>query len=667
MCGTSNYTNSEEIKAKKKEETQTITDVYIGVFFDGTSNNINRVYMSDVASIPPKYNNIAVTKNNDNIFKSLFCLVKSFNKKHNISDFIQHQKEEKKREFEENKNLRIELNEELATSNSYKLRELKNIGNADAYSQKSLSNIAFLTSLYQGMGRSGNYKMLNVYMEGAGATTFLDDGENNKAGLALGIGVTGCVSIVSRAMLFIYKFLESLSVDYNSVKLHFDVFGFSRGATCARMFSYMVNEEPNSMIRGKEFGLYLQNTKLMQQDGKVIFLEKYKHKIVDFLGLFDTVTSIGMLELPSTDNSFHPNFVKSREGYMVNKLYYKLKGKDVYDDKNRHDIEIKSAYFGIFKYTQMEILNNFHRDNVKNYGLYISDKVKHTLHIGAIDEYRENFAFTNIGLSVPKNAVEVMIPGCHSDIGGGYVGKQSNLVTIKLGKEKSKIEQEDIENKDVTKISYSYPGEDGKYELLSIKGLQKMGWIKIDDKNCNIISNSLTGEYVDVDKIPKDYDKIQFNNVGINGGYSNIPLSMMVNYVEAKLEERQGVFEPLFHKRVKIPDWIKTDMLEKLQKECSEGERYCFCPGAFASSDYQTLRQEILHFTATDELNLGLTNQNLGNLLGANAPYRKKGRLGRLMYMGGKDDGNELYFMNSTDCKFTKINVAIKINNHSIV
>ena len=108
-------------------------------------------------------------------------------------------------------------------------------------------------------------------------------------------------------------------------------------------------------------------------------------------------------------------------------------------------------------------------------------------------------------------------------------------------------------------------------------------------------------------------------------------------------------------------------MLEKLQKECSEGNRYCFCPGNFASSDYQSLRQEFSHFTATDELNLGLTNQNWSNLLGANAPYRKNGLLGRLMYMGGKNDGNGMYFMNSSDCKFTKINVAIKINNCSTV
>lgn len=666
MCRTSNYTNSEEIEAAKKEETQTITDVYIGVFFDGTNNNMNRVYMSDVASISPKYKNIAVTKNNNEIFKSLFCFVKFFGESQNVSDFIQHRKDEKKRETEENQKLRRELNEELATSNSYKLRELKNNNNDNVYSQNSLSNIAFLTSLYQGIGKTGNHKMLNVYMEGAGATTFLDDGEMNIAGLALGIGVTGCVSIVSRAMLFIYNFLESLSVDNNSVKLHFDVFGFSRGATCARMFSCMVNEDSNSMTRGKEFCLYLQNTKLMQQDGKVIFLEKYKHKTVDFLGLFDTVTSIGMLEIPSTDNSFHPKFVESREGYMVNKLYNKLKGKEVYVDKNRQDIEIKSAYFGVLKYTQMEILGNFHRDNVKSYGLYISEKVKHTLHIGAIDEYRENFAFTNIGSKVPKNAVEVMIPGCHSDIGGGYVGKQSNLVTIALGKKISKIKEEDIENNDITKISYSYPGEDGKYKKLSIEELKKIGWIKsIEGEGCNIVSNSLTGEYVD--KEPKDYDKIQFNNVDINGGYSNIPLSMMVNYVEAKLKERQGVFEPLFHKRVEIPDRIDTDMVKKLQEECSEGNRYYFCPGDFASSDYQSLRQEFLHFTATDELNLGLTNQNWSNLLGANAPYRKNGLLGRLMYMGGKDDGNGMYFMNSSDCKFTKINVEIKINNRSIV
>lgn len=675
----SNVTEANTVSTKNKDEFQGIEDIYIGVFFDGTNNNMNKVSSDDVQ----KYKESQKNKNKYIIFKSLFNSITSVaNEQSLLSKFDS----ERKRFTSENYDRELELNQVVASDENYKLNLKENGENT--YEGEKYSNIAFLTSLYNGKSGEGNFKVLNVYMEGAGATAFTDNGKQNNAGLALGIGITGVVAIVSRAMIFITNYLDSLSFskdEKDKLKLHFDVFGFSRGATCARVFSYMVCERASNMIRGREFSLYLNNTKLCE-GGQCEFLKDYKEKnvTVDFLGIYDTVASIGILEIEKKEKIWHPDFVEKRnaegDNYVVNDLYNKMIRRDSNNPNKDKEEESKEQklYWGIMKYSLMEVRNNFHRDNVKNYGLFSPclENVKHTLHIGAIDEYRENFAFTNVGKTVPNNAIEVLIPGCHSDIGGGYVDGNNNLVTLTIKKREKNTgtDEVDVCSKEEVKQEYifskivmSYPGEETKSKTLSIETLKELGWVwEIEEKH-NVVSNSFIGAHAR--SIPKDYDekqdydKIQFWNENIKGGYSNIPLNMMISQVhrELKKDGRTGIFAPLTHPRIQIPKDINTDMVDKLS-ECEEGNRYCFCPSSFNSEDYQRLRRTYLHFTASDELNWGLHgNNNYGNVLGANAPYRKNSTIGRLMYMGGEYDDNSLFFLNSKDCSFKKKEVIIRV------
>ena len=55
------------------------------------------------------------------------------------------------------------------------------------------------------------------------------------------------------------------------------------------------------------------------------------------------------------------------------------------------------------------------------YGLYSPTlaHVLNTCHICALDEFRANFALSDIGKAADDN-IELFLPGCHSDIGGGY-------------------------------------------------------------------------------------------------------------------------------------------------------------------------------------------------------------------------------------------------------
>lgn len=666
MDRSTNFTESKSCTIKEKREQQKIQDIYIGVFFDGTNNNMNRVSTNDVKKrldsesqkdADKEY--ISKKKNNFVIFKSLYNAATSIPNDQTLLSKI---KVDQERMADEDYKREIEINQIVSTSDNFKL-DLNEQGKK-TYKGEKYSNIAFLTSLYKGNSESGNHKVLNVYMEGAGATAFTDNGKSNNVGLALGIGVTGVVAIVSRAMIFINRYLESLSsdIDKDETKIHFDVFGFSRGATCARVFSYMVCKGQNLMERGKEFTLYLKNSNMCDSNGRCKFLEGYKNVVIDFLGIYDTVASIGMLEIRKGDSSWHSKFEKAidcnREDYVVNGLYNTMMKKD--QNESLDEASEQRIYLGLMKYSLMEVRNNFHKENSKNYGLFsphFIDKIKNVLHIGAIDEFRENFAFTNIGSEVPDNAIEVLIPGCHSDIGGGYVDGDKNLVTLALGVKYSERLKLRKNGKVYSRISMSYPGESTQSDFLSIEALKKLGWIWIDDNKSNIVSNSVTGMHSS--SIPEDYDKVQFWNEGISEGYSNIPLEMMVTHVKNKIKDRSGVFSPLTHPRVKIPDRIHTDMVEKLTK-CATGARYCFYPDNQA--DYQVLRRTYLHFTASDELNWGIHKNNYGNILDANAPYRKEGTIGRLMYMGGEGDDNSLYFLNSTDCNFKRVGVKIKVS-----
>ncbi|MBU2976053.1 phospholipase effector Tle1 domain-containing protein [Zobellia sp. B3R18] len=66
-------------------------------------------------------------------------------------------------------------------------------------------------------------------------------------------------------------------------------------------------------------------------------------------------------------------------------------------------------------------------------GLDAVSKAKHTFHLVAQDEHRENFVITNIK-STGSKGVEKYIPGVHSDIGGGYTNAaDENHLVIRKG------------------------------------------------------------------------------------------------------------------------------------------------------------------------------------------------------------------------------------------
>lgn len=79
-------------------------------------------------------------------------------------------------------------------------------------------------------------------------------------------------------------------------------------------------------------------------------------------------------------------------------------------------------------------------DTVSSYGINFSDDVQElalkvpfyvskTVHLVAADEYRDNFDLTNVA-SAGEKAHEIIIPGAHGDVGGGYCTQESEYMFV---------------------------------------------------------------------------------------------------------------------------------------------------------------------------------------------------------------------------------------------
>ncbi|WP_428229421.1 T6SS phospholipase effector Tle1-like catalytic domain-containing protein [Flavobacterium sp.] len=107
-------------------------------------------------------------------------------------------------------------------------------------------------------------------------------------------------------------------------------------------------------------------------------------------------------------------------------------------DYKTKPVRIKVRLLGIYDTVSSYGDNVFDDVEVDKVPLKISN-VGFTVHLTAEDEHRKNFPLTNIA-SAGANSIELTLPGCHSDIGGGYKnGEQEVVILTETG---SKIEEE---------------------------------------------------------------------------------------------------------------------------------------------------------------------------------------------------------------------------------
>ena len=159
-------------------------------------------------------------------------------------------------------------------------------GNSEDSYGNARSNVSLLKDLYKNKdydvanenGTGLCRKFRAYYMPGIGT---INDGQDSKAGKAVGMGSTGVWRRVREATEKLGEAINELGPAIPPEEIILDVFGFSRGAAAARHF---VNSVRGGLVNY-----------LMELDNKSIPVLKLADKIrFRFVGIFDTVASIGL-------------------------------------------------------------------------------------------------------------------------------------------------------------------------------------------------------------------------------------------------------------------------------------------------------------------------------------------------------------------------------------
>jgi len=215
----------------------------------------------------------------------------------------------------------------------------------------------------------------------------------NIIGDATGLGKYGIISKMKRGCEDVVNKLNELNITEKKIKcLIIDVYGFSRGAAVARNFTYEVLK-PGGFEK-EPFG-YLGEC-LKKGDFQVDNIE------VHFVGLYDTVSSYGIAD--NIKDIIQGVLLVGTWGIPSTKLKATLSALTV-------------------ALAQMPT----HDENVEILHLNSIGRARRVVQLRAADEYRVNFAITDIS-SAGGRGTELVIPGSHADVGGGYPEEGEEVV-----------------------------------------------------------------------------------------------------------------------------------------------------------------------------------------------------------------------------------------------
>lgn len=386
--------------SKKPENEKGKVTIYFGVFFDGTNNHRLQVakgklfrgkndkewenFYSDVIDEKDWANGVN-EKTVDENGRGIDCFQYPL-KNTEYEKFDEYTAETILNQNKALDTLESRINREkvhLAIQNTTikkKAFGLKFWQEQDLY-RNDYTNIALLEPFYTGFSENSEKCIkFSIYICGSGTSNDVTKGED-VIGLGVGQGETGVIQkvidVCSRINRKLILFPQEIIKEIN-----FDIFGFSRGATSARILSSILKKKSNEEL----------NQFILKRSGD--FLQKCVDKIqIRFLGIYDTVSSVGFLRKESS--------ILNEIGGSVENYISKKEGNNI-------------PYFNKIE----KIWSRYHDENVKDLGLNNLEATK-VVHICANDEYRENFALVPVSNKV-RNVTEIFVPGCHADVGGGY-------------------------------------------------------------------------------------------------------------------------------------------------------------------------------------------------------------------------------------------------------
>ncbi|MTW11041.1 hypothetical protein GM658_10550 [Pseudoduganella eburnea] len=253
-----------------------------------------------------------------------------------------------------------------------------------------------------------------IYVPGVG-TYFKDVGDDGGTTLGLGTGDKGDVRVEWALKEFDRLLAPHAARAKNPsnaiTEINFSVFGFSRGAALARAFT-------NELLKQR-----------CKEHGQVWKTQSGGYRVrVRFLGLFDTVASVG---LPMSTNNVDSRSIPF--GYKT-KVWWRLDEKDIRPEELAFE---KNASPGADP-------SPGRFDGHVAYGgkMAIPEMAEEVRHYIAAHEIRNSFpvesvcTFKDGRLLKPAHFYEYVYPGVHSDVGGSYLpgeGGRSNSSINKLG------------------------------------------------------------------------------------------------------------------------------------------------------------------------------------------------------------------------------------------
>ncbi|MBR5374684.1 MAG: DUF2235 domain-containing protein [Paludibacteraceae bacterium] len=241
-------------------------------------------------------------------------------------------------------------------------------------STEEFSNVARLSKVCKTDVSSTTW-VSYVYVDGIGTSTSSDSGI---VGQGLGVGDLGVEAKVQKGCELIVGCLNDMYDESGKeecqVSLNIAATGFSRGAAAARRFASCANtrkggESPYNVCLKKHLESSMKENITLENDTVNISV----------LGLFDTVSSFGVGKTLKSSNPFLSN-----------------------------------------KETLKEYANN-----VKELSLNELE-ADYIFQLCAADEYRLHFGLTK----VPEEDKNYIIPGCHSDVGGGIIDNKEEKYSM---------------------------------------------------------------------------------------------------------------------------------------------------------------------------------------------------------------------------------------------
>ena len=365
------------------------------------------------------------------------------------------------------------------TRDEYFTKEYKSSKGADGQEVDTYTNVAILEALYEPQQCAPD-EFFPLYIEGPGTDLNFEgvpifskagDKVSKVSAQAAGKGSLGVEAKVQKAIKAVRNICKRFTsqTDIEKLNVHLSTYGFSRGATEARMFSSHSYDKNRSKDEAKKDLLGASVAK------------KVKELVLDFVGLFDSVSSVGI-------------GISDGKGKIV------------------------------------------HKSNARDLKLWAIDHAKTVLHLCAMDEHRANFALTDIENCIGSVGTEFFMPGCHTDVGGACtIGMEKDFVRIDM-----EVEYTYFLVNYWTEHHYMWmfkPCSSGGIAPVSIDTLDKMGWI---DKNRNINFDE-QNEKAAADKVIEAHGgayKTGSRNIEaihrhiqirqyVKPGYSNIALHLM--------------------------------------------------------------------------------------------------------------------------------------------